>query len=69
MIGFFEILWFVALCFYMQVVLNRDKKYRKELKRIARQELKRKHTKHVPIDKDKVVFLSSYRKKRNINPA
>ena len=47
---------------YLQVVIWRDKKYRKEMQRIARQQ--RKKVQYVPADLSNVVKLSDFRRKK-----
>lgn len=58
----FKIAFLVVTCIYLQVVIGRDKKYRKEMQRIAKR--KDKVTKvYVPADMTNVIKLSDYRRK------
>jgi len=49
---------------YLQIVIWRDKKYRKQMLAIARQNKHRKVVTYVPASLDNVVKLSDYRRKK-----
>lgn len=61
----FEIAFLAVTCIYLQVVIVRDKKYRKEMQRIA----KRKTKVYVPADMTNVIRLSDYRRKTSTGNA
>lgn len=48
---------------YLLVVCARDKKYRKEMKRIAKQTRHKTKIQYVPVDRYNVINLSDYRRK------
>ena len=60
----FEIGFLVLIGVYLQIVIVRDKKYRKQQLAIAKKKQYRKSIQYVPIDKSKVLYLNDYRRKR-----
>ena len=64
----FDFVFLALIGIYLQIVLVRDKKYRNEIKKIAKQQ--RKKVQYVPASFHNVVKLSDYRRqKRSANNA
>jgi hypothetical protein len=61
--------WIIVAWVYFGIIARRDKRDRKSYKKILRQEARKKHTKYVPMDTSNVVYLSRYRKKKQIPTA